>query len=298
MLSRKRLWLIIAGLIFLNIGTLIFFVGKWQTAASFGSDEPAAVVDREEISREKWMAELEDRYGKEVLEEMINEEVVFQAAKKYKISVSDEEVDRAAKIMKITYAAQELRKTENEEQLRRQAESSLLFEELLTKDVTIPEKQLKKYYEENPSHFEIPTSFRLSQIVVKKREQALQISEELENGSTFAVLAMEKSTDEFTASQGGHLGYISRGSDRLPDKYLAEAEALKPKEWSKPFKTDEGWVIIKLHERIKGQSYGFKQVKDQIRRQIALEQMKDRVSVNVFWDEMKVEWFYDGDNSI
>ncbi|PLS15140.1 peptidylprolyl isomerase [Bacillus sp. M6-12] len=291
MLSRKRLWLIIAGLILLNIGTCIFWAGKSQTAASFNGEQ-AASVNGNVISREQWLAELEERYGKEVLEEMINQEVIFEAAKKYKITISDSELDRAVKIMKTTYAVQELKDDDNDKKLRQQAKSSLLLEELLTKDVLISEKQLKKYFEENRSQFKIPTSYRLSQIIVKKKEQAKQISEELKSGSSFAVLAMEKSTDDFTASQGGHLGYISAGSERVPDNYLVEAEKIKPNKWSRPFKTEEGWVIIKLHERIKGQSYSFMRVKNQIRRQIALEQMKDSVSAKVFWDEMKVEWFY------
>jgi foldase protein PrsA len=51
-----------------------------------------------------------------------------------------------------------------------------------------------------------------------------------------------------------------------------------------------------LKQKLEGKKYSFKQVKGQIRRQIALEQMDTPVSASAFWDELKVDWFYGEQN--
>jgi len=43
---------------------------------------------------------------------------------------------------------------------------------------------------------------------------------------------------------------------------------------------------------MEGQTFSFEDVKDQIRRQIALEQMEGSVTVDPLWEEMGVTWFY------
>jgi foldase protein PrsA len=55
---------------------------------------------------------------------------------------------------------------------------------------------------------------------------------------------------------------------------------------------EQGYAIVKLEGKIEEQKYSFKDVKQQIRREIALEQMKTSASTATFWEETKVEWFY------
>lgn len=52
------------------------------------------------MTREEWLKEMEDQYGKSTLEDMINVRVVEQLAKKNKLKISKSEVDREFLLIK------------------------------------------------------------------------------------------------------------------------------------------------------------------------------------------------------
>ena len=46
-------------------------------------------------------------------------------------------------------------------------------------------------------------------------------------------------------------------------------------------------------EKLPGQAFTYSEVKNQIRRQIAMDQLGDKASVKTLWKDAKVSWFYD-----
>ncbi|KEZ49654.1 peptidyl-prolyl cis-trans isomerase [Metabacillus indicus] len=296
-MNRKAVWLIIFGLVIINCFTLAYFLTKDDSIAAIGpasngSSESIASVGGKEITREQWMAELEDRFGRETLEEMINFTVVEELAEKHDISIPDEELERELTMYKSMYNALDNEQLSEDGELREQIRYSMLLEELLTKDVEIPEKELKAYYESNQDLYSIKDTYHLFHIVTKTEAEAKKVIEELEGGSSFEALAAEKSIDEFSANEGGDLGYVSSENDYLPVQYIEEAEKLKKDKWSKPIKSENGYSVILLKEKVNGVQYSFEEAKNQIRRQIALEQMESAVSVKPLWEEAGVTWFY------
>jgi foldase protein PrsA len=297
MLNHKTLWVLIFGLVGLNCLTVLYFLKAEETASSAQStvnaeDEVIAKIGNEQITRQEWLEQLEEEYGKNTLEQMVNEKVIEQAAKKYGVTITDDMVEREMNLIKTMYNTFDSEKIENEEKWKHEIKHQLMLEELLTKDVDIPENELKNYYEENKDLYEIKDTYHLSHIVVPTKEEAKQVIQELKGGSSFNVLAMEKSKDEFTANQGGELGFISVDSDFVPPSYIKAAKSLKENEWSQPIPVEHGYAIILLHEKMDGITYSFEDVKEHIRRQIALEQMNGEVSPKPFWDEVGVTWFY------
>ncbi|MGE7782014.1 peptidyl-prolyl cis-trans isomerase [Peribacillus sp. NPDC097264] len=292
-MSKQKLRAIIAGLALLNLLTILIFV-IWPFIASKITlgEETAAKIGSKDISREAWINELEKRYGKDVLEEMVDKEVVGQAAKKYKVTISEDEVDRELKMMKTMYGTAGQNLSKSKAQWKQEIQSNLLLEKLLTKDVTVSEATMEDYYENNKDIYRIPTTYHISQITTSTKDQAEQIIKELNKGVSFPVLAMEKSLDEFTANQGGDMGYISQDNEQISKAYISAAEKLKVGNWSQPVETDEGWAVLYLHEKIDGRQYSYKEVKEQIRRQKALEQIQAPVSGKIFWDEFDVDWVY------
>ncbi|MFJ7756212.1 peptidyl-prolyl cis-trans isomerase [Peribacillus muralis] len=292
-MPKQKLRAIIAGLALLNLLTIIIFVIKPLIfSKSVIGEETAAKVGSKDISREAWINELEKRYGEDVLEEMVDKEVVKQAAEKYKVKISDKEIDRELKMMKTMYGAAGQTLNKSTDQLRQEVQSSLLLEKLLTKDVSVSGAVMEKYYEENKDVYRIPTTYHISHITTSTKKQAERIRHELEKGVSFEVLALEKSQDEFTANQGGDMGYISQDNEQVPKEYIEAAEKLQANKWSEAVKTEDGWAVLYLHEKIKGKQYKYEEVKDKIHRQIALEQIQAPVSGKIFWDEFDVEWFY------
>jgi foldase protein PrsA len=289
-LRRKQLWLVTASLIILNCITVVFFLSKASGASTKG--EVVASVGKSSISRNAWIAELEARYGKDVLKDMIDQQVIKEMAEKYKIKIADQDVEREFRMQQTTYKPSTKDKIADEKKWKEQIRNSLLLEEILTKDVVISDKELKSYYDKNKQIFNVPTAYHLSHIIVKTKNEAKKALKELAQGSSFSALAMERSIEEFSANEGGDIGYISREDEQYPSSYIQNAEKMKVGTYSEPIKVEEGYAVLKLEGKIKGKEYSYKNVKEQIRRQIALEQMKTPVSARTFWDEAKVEWFY------
>lgn len=288
-MEKKQLWYVIAGLAILNVITLVLLLVK--PAFLEGNKESVAEIGKETISRQEWLTELEERYGEETLRDLIDQEVVKQMADDYDIKVSDKAVDRELTIYKAMYSSAG-NEPKTEDKWKQQIKYSLLLEELLTKDVKVSEEDMKAYYEQNNSLFDIPASYHLSQIVVETKKEADAAVKELKEGSSFAAMAMERSIDEFSANQGGDIGFINEEDELVAPQVVEVAKSLKPEEWTGPVKVENGYAIIYLHEKLEGKKYAFEEVKNQIRRQIALEQMDIPVSARAFWNDAEVSWFY------
>ncbi|MDP4086995.1 MAG: peptidyl-prolyl cis-trans isomerase [Bacillota bacterium] len=292
-MRRNQLWLVIFGLILLNCLTIAIFLSKSKETNSMAvNNEKVATIGDSSISRQEWLNELEARYGKDVLKEMIDQKVIKEMAKKYKITVPDRDVEREFKMIQTTYGTSNQNKLLDEKKWKEQIKNSLLLEEILTKDVIVSKSEMESYYKKNKSLFDVPTAYHLSQIIVKTKDDANRAIKELSQGSSFSALAMERSIDNFSANQGGDLGYITEDDEQYPGKYIDVAKKLKEGKWSQPFKVEQGYAILELHNIINGKNYSYNEVKDQVRRQIAMEQMKIPASARTFWDDAKVSWFY------
>jgi foldase protein PrsA len=286
-LGKRQLLMAVLALAALNVLTISFFLSRpdWRAGK-----ETVATVGKEEITRQEWLGELEARYGEETLRDLVDKKVIRKMANKYEIEISDSDVEQELTMYKVVYGSQGLNL--DDEQWQNQVRLSLMLEELLTKDAVFSTEELEEYYQQNISLYEIPPAYRLSQIIVNTEKEAQQAIKELEEGSSFAVLAMERSLDEFSANQGGDLGFVSEESERVDPQVLAEARAMKEPGWSGPVKLETGYGVIYLHEKIEGKKYAFPEVKDRVRRQMAVEQMDLPVSARNFWSEADVSWFY------
>jgi len=74
----------------------------------------------------------------------------------------------------------------------------------------------------------------------------------LERGGNFRELAMKYSNNEFSRN-GGEVGWVSRS--QLPEDVADEAMKLKVGEYSKPFISDEGFLILKVWANQKFDNY-------------------------------------------
>jgi foldase protein PrsA len=260
-------------------------------------NEVVAKVGSKEITSNMWEEQLTEQYGQDVLKEMINREVVYQLAKKQGISIADEVIDKEVSLYKIMYDQHSdhsgIDLTFNEESLRKDINYILLLEELYTQDVIISDEEIREFYEQNKSMYEHEELYLISHIVVSTKEEANEIIAELDGGSSFDVLAIERSTDILTAEQGGTLGYIDQSSVTVPEQYIQVAKRLSVEEYSGPIETSDGYAVILVSEKVEGTEYSFDDMKGQIRRQLALQQIDGEISAEHFWNELGVEWKYE-----
>ncbi|CJS70011.1 peptidyl-prolyl cis-trans isomerase [Streptococcus pneumoniae] len=291
-MKSRTIWTIILGALLVCCIAVAYTLTKSQAGAS-SSGESIATIGGKSVTREEWLKEMEDQYGKSTLEDMINVRVVEQLAKKNNLKISKSEVDREFLLIKAVNNSFYEDEHTTEKEWKDQIRYNILLEELLTRDIDISNKELESFYNKNKELYQFDDSYRIRHIVVKDEEGAREVLKELKGGSSFEAVAAERSTDRYTSPYGGDLGFVTEASDNIPSAYIEEAKTLKEDEWSQePIKVSNGYAIIQLKEKLKARTFSFDEVKDQIRRQIAMDQLGDKATVKTLWKEADVSWFY------
>ncbi len=290
--------LILLGLLFL--GNIFWFV-LWllpNNEEQNGGNEQVATVNKTSITRQQWMATMEERYGKETLRNLVNEAVMEEAADKYDIKVTDKEIDFEIALLR---SAQDTNDTSieslSDEQLRAKVRNQLILEKVLSKDLIIADEAVQKYYNDNKSLYNIPTTYRTKLIVVETLEEAKAVKEEVKKGSDFSVLAREKSLDAISASLGGSIGFINAGQENVDPAIPTVVSKTKVNETSDPFAMSDGkYGIVLVEEILKGKSFTYNDAKDHIKRSLAMQQLPSSINVETFWAEFEAEWVYENKN--
>ncbi|MGG1248970.1 peptidyl-prolyl cis-trans isomerase [Bacillus spizizenii] len=291
-MKSRTIWTIILGALLVCCISVAYTLTKSQAGAS-PSGESIATIGGKSVTREEWLKEMEDRYGKSTLEDMINVRVVEQLAKKNNLKVSKNEIDREFLLIKAVNNSFYEDEHTTEKEWKDQIRYNILLEELLTRDIDIPSKELKSFYDKNKELYQFDDSYRIRHIVVKDEEEARKVLKELKGGSSFEAVAAERSTDRYTSPYGGDLGFVTEASDNIPSSYIEEAQTLKEDEWSdEPIKVSNGFAVIQLKEKLKARTFSYDEVKDQNRRQIAMDQLGEKATVKTLWEEADVSWFY------
>ncbi len=284
-------------LLILVVGNLFWFV-LWllpsDDNSSKNGSEKVATVDGEVITRQQWLAANEKSYGKETIQGLVNEAVMEKAAKKYKIDVSDKEIDLEIALLR---SAQDSNDTSlhslSTEQLRQKVRAQLILDKVLTNDVVVEEQEAEAYYKENQSLYNIPTTYRTSMIVVNTKEDAERVQKELKNGSEFAVLAREHSLDTASSSLGGDIGFITEDQSTVDQAIVSAVKKLKANDISKSFVLSDGrYAIAYVAEITEGQSFSYEQVENHVKRQLELEQLPPSITPEAFWAEFEATWSY------
>ncbi len=177
-----------------------------------------------------------------VINELVNRELLHQAAIKNKIENND------------TVAFQ-----------LRQLKVDALIQGLLnkiSKDHPITDKELKKEYDRRIAGAKL-TEYKARHILLKTEEEAKTVIAELDSGAKFAALAKKKSMGP-SAKDGGELGWFNP-AQMVPPFSQAIAQMKKGQYTEKPVKTRFGWHVIKLEDVRKRKPPKFKDIKTQLR---------------------------------
>lgn len=284
--------LVVLGL--LLFGNLLWFIAWLIPNGTSGGKEEVASVNGEVITREDWLVSMEEQYGKETLLELVNTQVMETAANKNEIKVSEQEIDLELALIHTAQDSTDTSLQTLDGDLQRQKmRSQLILEKVLTKDIVIKDKEIETFFNENKTLYNIPTTYRTSIIVLPSEEDANDTIKELENGSSFDVLARERSIDNPSASLGGDIGYVTETQENIDGAIVDAAKMLKASEWSDSISLSDGrFAVVFLQDVTVGQSFKYEEVKDHIKRELAIEQLPQSVSPEAFWKEFDTEWFY------
>ena len=158
------------------------------------------------------------------------------------------------------------------------------FESEVIKKIT--DEQVKARYDKEIAATPPDSEIHARHILVKTREEAVEIIKQLDGGASFEELAKTKSTDG-AAAQGGDLGYFSAG--QMVPEFEKAAMALEPGGYSKePVQTQFGFHVVKVEDKRSKKPPEFEKVKGQVRNVLLQEAYVARVKA--IRDELKVEY--------
>jgi parvulin-like peptidyl-prolyl isomerase len=141
----------------------------------------------------------------------------------------------------------------------------------------VPDADVEKYYKDHPEEFNKKDEVRVSEILVKDKPKADKAYAEAKallktagaDQKGFRDLVTKYSEDEESKARGGDLTFFDKDSTAYP-KPLVEAafKLAEVGELSPPFKTDKGWVVIKLTQKRPGFNRPLAEVKRQIQQRL------------------------------
>lgn len=202
-----------------------------------------------------------------MLEIVINNQLVYEAAKKEKLD-SDPEVKAALK----------------------KVESQLITQALMQKKVrpAVTEEALKARYDQLVKDFVPTEEVRARHILVETEETARSIIAELGRGTDFAELAKTRSKDTGSGMGGGDLGYFTQ-KDMVPE-FANAAFAMRPGEVSKaPVQSQFGFHVIKVEDKRMATIPPYDQAKPAIANKIA-EDIQQKLVMDLR-DKAKIKRF-------
>jgi peptidyl-prolyl cis-trans isomerase C len=205
---------------------------------------------------------------KKILENIIDTELLFQAAKKAGVKPPEENFktqwdqikNRMAKDAQFKAGIEEMNYSESElkEQIKRQMTIQKFVVDKFVTPAKVSSEEVKAYYTQNEKAFHSPEQIKASHILIKvepkadeakraeAKKQIQDIQKKIKNGEDFAALAGKYSQCP-SKSNGGDLGYFERG--KMVKPFEDAAFQLKVGDVSDIVATDFGYHLIKVTDK-------------------------------------------------
>lgn len=187
-------------------------------------------------------ARFNSKEGLNVLaDELVNQELLLQDAKENKLD-NEEEFVKELEIVK--------------NNMLKNYAMHKIFEK-----VSVSEDEIENYYEENKDTLFSPVTYTASHILLESEEMADKVLDQINEGLDFKQAAKKYSLDP-TKDNGGSLGSFPKGV--MVKEFQEGLDKLKIGEISKPIKTQFGYHIIKLDNKVDS-SNTYDDIKDKVK---------------------------------
>lgn len=244
----------------------LFTVGVITLSACSGDDSETVVeTSAGNVTKDEFYEELKDRYGEEVLRELVTVKVLED-----KYEVTDEMIEEEIELAKEQFGENfdmvlQQSGFESEEDYADVLYLSLLQEQALAEDIEITDEEIEQRYDRSK------TEIDAQHILVADEETANEVKKKLDDGEDFGELAAEYSTDG-SAQDEGKLGYFTAGS--MVPEFEDAAYNMEVGEISDPVESQYGFHIIKVNDiRDVEDVEELEDVKEDIRRELQIAKM-------------------------
>jgi parvulin-like peptidyl-prolyl isomerase len=207
---------------------------------------------------------------KGAIEMIVFEELVYQEAKRMKVTIAPEQLSKAEAEFRKQLGPDDydqFLRTEcqgSKQSLREKIRRSLLIEKMLETQIeqksVVTATDAKAYYDKNPAQFETPERVRIQTISIippqnggaavekearKRAEEAYKLARDTKSYQDFGLLAEKTSDDDWHIDMGDrHFVQVST----LPPPIVKAAAAMKPGEVSNLIQLGNAYTIIRLVE--------------------------------------------------
>ncbi|MBI2412068.1 MAG: SurA N-terminal domain-containing protein [Deltaproteobacteria bacterium] len=257
----------------------------------------AAAMATEKLSpADKKDGKKADELRSKMLDGLIEQKLVKQAADKAGIDISEREIDLAVDDIKrqngltqesllLALAQSGLTYKEYREQLKEQIRQvKFINKEIRSKIMVLPE-DIEAYWRQHRNDFVSPPSYRLNMIFIPSADKEVYklklkaVEDGIKKGEPFGELAMAYS-EGFGAASGGEMGWMKAGElDRAVED---AASKLKAGSIAGPMINSEGAYFIELVEMKAAAQTPLEEVKDRIQDKLFKKTMDERFD---FWLE-------------
>ncbi|HEX4119829.1 MAG TPA: peptidylprolyl isomerase [Verrucomicrobiae bacterium] len=156
-----------------------------------------------------------------------------------------------------------------------------------TNGITVPDADVKKFYDDHPTDFELPERVHVAHILIStldpvtqnplppdqkkaKEKLAKDLQARAEKGEDFAKLVKQYSDDPGSKDKGGEYTF-ARDHQMVPE-FEAAAFSLKVNQISDPVETKYGYHVIKLIEKLPPKTEQFADASPKIRQYLIGQQ--------------------------
>jgi foldase protein PrsA len=235
--------------------------------------------------------EMEPQIRQGAMQMIIFEELVYQDARRRKLTVPPEKLQKAETDFRRQFSTpEEYQRLVREEfqgsgqMLREKIRRSLLIEELLKSEVadksTLSPVEARAYYRKNIARYQYPESFAIQTISIlppdkatpdqliegrKRAEDALKQAQATKDAEGFGLLAEKISDDDYRVMMGNHKA-VPR--TQLAPQVVQALLALKDGQITGLIQLDQAYTIVRLNKHILAGTYKFEDVKDQLRKEL------------------------------
>ncbi|MCX5812601.1 MAG: peptidylprolyl isomerase [Proteobacteria bacterium] len=219
---------------------------------------------------------------------LIDNLLIKQQAKKFKIDVSNKEIDSIINNIKKQYLITE---EELKEQLKKDNVNfkdfveglktnllrSKVLSQVISPEVLVTDNNLIEFYNKHIVDYKEEV-YRLRQIFISNNQKdpqnkAMTAYNQLKEGKPFESIAKEFSDDP-SGLDGGDIGLV-KSEDLIPELKGA-VRTLTPGEYTSVIRTPYGFLILKLIETKQGETVAFETVKDKIHERIIQEESEKK----------------------
>ncbi len=220
---------------------------------------------------------------KELINQLVEEELILQEAAKAGLNVSAQEMAYEIESIRNEYRDEDFTRSLAErygsmDNWKEEVKKKLLIKKTIGSLVAPKrppgEAEARAYYESHSREFEAAPEVRSRMIVVSSEEDAQRIRKRLTRWN-FADIAKETSLSP-EAKEGGDLGVFSRGE--MPPAFEDAVFRLKPGEISAVIKTDYGYHIFLMEERREGRTLNFPEVREKIIEKLGSQAADEELS--------------------